>query len=341
MKNTETRKRITLKDIADKTGYSVSAVSHALRDMPDISVEAKNYIKSCAAKLGYVGNASATSLRTGYSKCVAIIVGDLANPHFAFVAKEVEQTLSQSGYSTFIMSTNESKSDERKAILTACDRNVDGIILCPTQNPEGTENIDLITSLHIPCVLIGRHFENYAINSVISNDLQAGYLLAKHVLNMGHRKIAYLNTMYPNSSSRERMKGVLEAVNECKEHVEFTELFFEYKNHQFEHLMDQNGDFCFSALIAYNDLMAWLVINYIERLGKTVPEDFSLVGFDNLHSYLPLPFKLTSIAPPRHVMPRNAVKLLLAAIENPAAPPKKIVLDVELQNRGSVKQLIP
>ena len=339
MRNTAPHKRITLKDIADKTGYSVTAVSHALRDMSDISSEAKNYIKDCALKLGYVRNASAASLRTGHSRSVAVIVGDLANPHFSFVAKEIEQTLSQSGYSTFIMSTNESKSNERGAIISAGDKNVDGIILCPVQSPEGTENIDLIRSLHIPCVLIGRHFEDPTISSVTSNDYQAGYLLGKHLLDMGHRRIAYLNTMYSNSSSRERFQGAMAAMQECSDPVALTELFFEQENHQLEQLVDQDSNLRFTALIAFNDVMAWVAIKYIESLGMHVPNDLSLAGFDNLHSYLPLPFNLTSIAPHKHVMPQRAAELLLAIMENPAEPPRQIMLEAELRDRGSVRNL--
>ena len=337
--NCKKNKRVTLKDIADKTGYSITAVSHALKDMPDISQEAKNYIKDCADRLGYIGNSSASSLRTGRSKSVAVILGDLANPHFAFVAKEIEQKLSQSGYYTFIMSTNESKSNERQAIITAFDKNVDGIILCPVQNPEGTENIELINNFNIPFVLIGRHFKNYPANSVTSNDLKAGYFVGKHILDMGHEKIAFFNTMYPNSSSSERKKGVFSAINESNKKVKISELFFEHKNHQFEDLFDSKGLLNYTAIIAYNDLIAWTIIKYLNNNGKSIPDDISLVGFDDLHAYLPLPFKLNSIAPPKHIMPQKAVSLLLESIENQDIAPKQIVLDVELHNRGSVKKI--
>lgn len=340
MNNIEPFKRVTLKDIAKKTGYSVSAVSHALKDMPDISQEAKTYIKNCANRLGYIGNSSASSLRTGRSKSVAVILGDLANPHFAFVAKEIEQHLSKTDYYTFIMSTNESKSDEKKAITTAFDKNVDGIIICPSQNPEGTENIELLKKYNIPFVLIGRHFKNYKANSVVPNDFKSGYLLGKHILESGHEKIAYFNTMYPNSSSIERKNGVLKAIHESDKKIEISEFFFEQKNHQFEELIDEKNQIRFTAIIAYNDLIAWTIIKHLGQLNKSIPEDISLVGFDNLHSYLPLPFKLTSIAPKKHIMPQYAVELLLKAIE--AQDPsfsKQIVLDVELHDRKSVKKV--
>jgi len=340
LSSTKPFKRVTLKDIAEKTGYSVTAVSHALKDMPDISQEAKNYIKNCADRLGYIGNSSASSLRTGRSKSVAVILGDLANPHFAFVAKEIEQHLSKSDYYTFIMSTNESKGDERKAITTAFDKNVDGIIICPSQNPEGTENIELLTRFNIPFVLIGRHFKDRKTNSVVPDDFKSGYLLGKHLLDMGHRKIAYFNTMYPNSSSRERKNGVLKAINESNKNVELNEFFFEQKNHQFEELFDDEKQLRFTAIIAYNDLIAWTIIKHLEHFDKSIPEDISLVGFDNLHTYLPLPFKLTSIAPQKHIMPQCAVNLLLKAIEaQNQSFSEQIVLDVELHDRKSVKKI--
>ena len=93
-----TGKRITLSDIAKKTGYSINTVSHALNNKSDISEETKKFIKETADSMGYIQNSSASFLRSGKSKCISVIVGDIANPHFAILVKEIEMTAKEYGY---------------------------------------------------------------------------------------------------------------------------------------------------------------------------------------------------------------------------------------------------
>lgn len=124
-------KKITLADIAKKTGYSVNTVSHALRDMKDISKEVKNYINDTARKMGYIPNISAGYLRSGKTMSIAVIIKDMADVTTANIIKSIEYTLSKKGYSMFVMNTDGDEKEERSAITRALSQNVDGIIISP------------------------------------------------------------------------------------------------------------------------------------------------------------------------------------------------------------------
>lgn len=332
------KKPVTLKDIAADTGFSITTVSHALRDMPDISDGTKKIVRERARALGYIGNASASSLRSGFSNIVAVLLGDLSNPHFSFMAKEIETQLRQYGYSAFFMNTNEDEETERNAIMLALARQVDGIILCPAQKNGSSENLRFILNTNTPCVLIGRHFSDVAASCVACDDRKGGLLAGRHILEKGHRNILFIDSLISNSSSIERREGFLQALQEFQEPVRFSVVKF-----------DENGDYLkpvltpqknpYTALIAFNDLIAWDILCRLPQHGLRVPEDLSLVAFDNLHSCLPLPFALTSVSSSKIRMPRKSVELLMEKIKNNNIPVSRMILDVELIDRDTVRTI--
>lgn len=335
MNEQKSNKLPTLKDIASETGYSITAVSHALKNMPDISPATRKIIQDCANRLGYIANASATSLRTGKSNTVAIILGDLSSPHFSFIAKEAEKQFEQKGYSAFFMHSNEQHDIERKSIMAACSRNVDGIIICPTQTPYSCDNINFIRSLNIPCVIIGRHFHDIDMDCVVSDDVKAGELAAEHILSQNHNSILYINTPIYNSSSHERLRGFKEVCYK-KGITNIKEIVYDNNGDYFKEIATSIVDSQYTAIVAFNDMIAWDLMVELKKIGKSVPEDIALVGFDNLHSLLSLPFELTSISCSKNAMTTKAVELLLKRMQNPDLPTEKITLNVTLFDRGTV-----
>lgn len=333
------RKPVTLKDIAADTGYSITTISHALKDMSDISEATKAHVRERAQALGYIGNASASSLRSGVSHTIAVLLGDLSNPHFSFMAKEIETYLRQKDYSAFFMDTEEDEEVERKAIVLALSKRVDGIVICPAQNRNSSENIRFILGAHVPCVLIGRHFPDLSLNYVVCDDRKGGMLAAQHLLAHGHRRILYVDTPIQNSSARERREGFEQALREWPDPVEHTVICFDEEGRYISSLADRQGGTPYTAVVVFNDLIAWDLLCRLPAYRLRVPEDLSLIGFDNLHSYLPLPFPLTSISSSKIAMPRKAVDLLIEQIRDPHIPCSHLTLDVELIERPSVRAL--
>jgi LacI family transcriptional regulator len=171
------RRPVTLKDIAKITGYSVNTVSRALRDKEDISDETKKKIKKISLDIGYINNAQASSLRLGHTKTIAVILGDISNPYFGIQMKEIENRARGEGYSSFLINTNENVELEWEAIRSALNKNVDGILICPSQHNE--DNIRYLMETGVPFVQIGRYFENLGASYVLQNDELGGYQAVK------------------------------------------------------------------------------------------------------------------------------------------------------------------
>ena len=165
---------VTLKDIAQATGFSANTVSRALADKPDISEETKKVIREKASEMGYIANALASFLRSGVSRNIAIIVGDISNPHFSVMVKEMQTLLQRKGYNSIIFNTDEKAAMERQAITTSLSQNVDGIILCPA--PGGEENIRFLQMHDKPFVMIGRHFSGQDASYVVCDDVNGARL---------------------------------------------------------------------------------------------------------------------------------------------------------------------
>ena len=333
------QKAITLKDIAKDTGYSITAVSHALHDRSDISAEAKAIIAESAAKLGYIGNHTASSLQSGYTRIIAVIVGDTANPFFAFLTRTLENELRAHGYSLFFMNTSEDESIERECLLLAARQHVDGIIWCPVQQTE--DNLKLIEDTHIPFVIIGRYFRGHSANYVSSNDYKAGRLVGEHLISKGHFKSIYIDTLQQNSSSLERYEGFISAYRSCGKPYQTEIVYFDTEGNYFQQLFQSDGLWRASAVVAYNDLIAWDVLTRSAQLTKSskISGQLSIIAFDNLHSFLPLPFPLTSVSASKASLARRSAEILLRQIEHPYIPLEHLTLDVELIDRGTVNDI--
>lgn len=324
------KKAVTLRDVAETVGYSINTVSHALRDKDDISEDTREKIKQTAAQLGYITNAQASSLRLGYTKTIAVILGDISNPHFAIITKEIEEKAGQLGYSTFFISTGEDEGKELKAIQTALNKNVDGIIICPTQKSSG--NIRYLKSSGLPFVLIGRRFEDIDTDYVVCDDELGGYQATMCLLRHGHRDILMLNGPAYVSSAKDRYAGYCRALKEYGIALR-PELVLEAemtcgRNQALLKKAEECG-ISYSAIFAFSDLLAWEAWSYQIKCGRRVPEDCSIIGFDYISSRMVLPFELSSISSHKYKMSASAVELLLEKI-NGSTKCSHIVIDTKL-----------
>lgn len=310
------KRGITLKDIAARTGYSINTVSRALRGKDDISEETIEKIKEAASEMGYVNNTIASSLRLGYTNTLAVILGDISNPHFAIMTKEIENHARERGYLAFLFNTNEDKDVEREAIQIAIHKNVDGIIICPTQI-DG-DNIRFLKESQIPFILIGRKCEDEQVSYVVCDDTLGGYLATKHLLDNGHRRILLLNGPGYISSSRERFEGYKKALAEKHIPLEESlvrEVMLADNNLQstMEDIFSQGIDF--TAIFAFSDSIAWSVWCWLDSHGYKVPEDYSLIGFDHIQSRMAIPFSLATISSYKTQMSITAVDCILKLIQ--------------------------
>ncbi|OQB98492.1 MAG: HTH-type transcriptional regulator DegA [Spirochaetes bacterium ADurb.Bin110] len=331
--------RVTLKDIAAKTGYTINTVSRALKNKDDISLQTRQKIQEVAKEMGYIGDSIAGALRSGHSKTVAVILGDISNPHFAIIVREIETGLRRHHYSTFIINTDENPENEAEAIRLALSRMVDGIIICPTQQSD--ENLTFLINQNIPFVLIGRHFigRDDCATSVVCDDFMGGRLATEHLLGLGHRNILFLNGPLFISSASERLAGYKEALISAG--LAFDERMVRevpIVAGDCKHVIDEvvQDKIQFTAILAFSDLIAYEAMYALQLHGFQNPRDYAIVGFDNIQSKFLFPFPLTSIGSSKTTMARRAVNLLLEALNsNKPIVHQEIVLKARLIVRAS------
>lgn len=333
----KTKHVITLKDIANDTGFSINTVSRVLNNKDNIADKSREQILRSAQKLGYVKNSLAGSLRSGSSGTIAIIISDVSNPIFGSLVKEIDALLRMKNYCAFILNTNEEKDLEQNAVYVAIGKKVDGVILCPNQ--QSRASIDLLVANDVPYVLMGRHFDNQEDDTVVWDDRRGGYLATTHLIRKGRKDILFLNGPEYISSSKERLMGYKKALSENG--IPFDDrLVKECPIISSNILSLISKQLCdgpkFNALFAFNDLIALESVLALQQLGFRVPEDIAVIGFDNIQSRLPMPMQLTTINIPITETAQQVVNLLISQIRgDEQATPKHIVLDTDLVVRQS------
>lgn len=327
-----THQPATLKDIANATGYSVNTISRALRDKDDIAPGTREKIKEIAAQMGHINNTIASSLRLGYTKTIAVILGDISNPHFGIMMKEIENRARSFGYTSFLLNTNENEEQEREAIQSALNKNVDGIILCPVQQTDA--NVRYLMQLNLPFIQIGRYFPRLQASYVICNDELGGFQATSYLLKKGHRDIVMLSGPSYISSARERLAGYRRAYGEFGLPVR-EDLIRE---------VSVTGNGCkevlrsilkeklrFTAIFGFSDMILWDAWTVLAQYGYRIPEDCSLIGFDNIQSRLSIPFPLSTVSSFKTMMSTTSVDCLMELIQDAKE---------ESENRRLIRQTI-
>lgn len=281
--------KVTLKDIAQKLGVTVGTVSHVLNGIDDISAPTRERVMKAAKEMGYIPNSSAVSLRSGKTNTIAIIVPDISNPHLANQVKLIEEGLRQKNYTAIILNTNEDEEAEYNAIVTACSRNVDGILLCPSQ--QSRDNIEFLQKVEIPYVLIGRYFADGNSDYVTADDLEGGRLAGKWLIDKGYKKPVYIGAYKYIEPSVLRFDGLCQAFLEEKIVLDNSR-FFETSSkgdgnaEAFKRLSESGVEY--DSIVAFSDFIAF-------ELMSMVKKEIPVIGFDAINSHMHIPFSYVSV----------------------------------------------
>lgn len=311
-------KRVTLKMIAEETGYTINTVSHALKGKADISAKTTEIIRQKAQEMGYINDMTASSLRSGFTRTIALILPNVANPFWAVLIKGINLELYKAGYTSLIMDTDENSILEYRAAQSAISRKVDGIILCPNQLD--TKAIELIEKHHIPYILLGRKFDDLDTSYVVWDDENGGFLATSHLLSLGKRKILFLNGPRHISSSTERFRGYCRALASYQvpyqsSLVAETTISAAGDNEDLLQILRQDLDF--DAIFSFSDFIAWEVMVLLPSLKKKDLRQIPIVGFDDIQSDLRLPLSFTTIGADKELEAKKVVESLLNMIREP------------------------
>lgn len=313
-------KKVTLKDIAKELNVTVGTVSHVFNGRDDISEETRARVLETAERMGYISNSAAASLRLGKTRTVAIIVPDISNPHIAHQIKLIEDRFSALGYTVIILNTNESDKAEYSAIVTACGRQVDGILLCPSQH--STSNIEFLNKMEVPYLLIGRSFDGFDADYVHADDKKGGYLAGKYLVSRGCKKPLYVGAYSRITASVDRLEGVRRAFAE--KGIRVREVETNPQCDDAESLLKDvtcDGE-SYDCIVAFSDLIAFKLISLVDKSVR-------VVGFDAVNRHLYMPFPYVSVGMTGNGWSDKAADILMEKI-NGSKEKYRELIDVEL-----------
>ncbi len=322
---------VTLQDIADATGYTVNTVSRALKDKDDIGRETRLRIQRIAREMGYVRNYLASSLRSGRTKMLAMIAGSMTNPFYAILADLIQREAVRLGYSLCILCSQDDPDTELKAVEMAISRQVDGVLITPCSFDSPA--LSQLRSSGIPFVLLSRFQEGTRDDCVYCDDEEGGYLAAKHLIETGHRKLAMLSFHQVVFASRKRFSGFRRACAEAG--IPDSDVHYGCVGDP-DGVLSKLREWIasgVSGLFSFCDVEAWSAITLLENSGLRVPEDLTVVGFDNILGYIGFPKPISSIDCHLQEEACTAIDLLRNRIHDPSLPPQQVMLPVEIIRR--------
>ncbi|CAM4292963.1 LacI family transcriptional regulator [Paenibacillus endophyticus] len=333
--------KATIYDIAREAGVSIATVSKVMNDKGKISAARRNQILSIMQRLQYQPSAIASALTGKHTYTLGLLIPDIANPFFAEVARAVEDRGHQFGYCVIICSTDNKDERIERYMTVLKQKQVDGIII-----GTGLENHAMLEELRsiIPIVVIGREVTPLDVPTVVADDYRGGRLAAEHLLALGHVRMAVLAESLLISSSRDRLRGFQDAIEDAgyalpdDSIIACGHVLEDSKARVVKLLRGGNRP---SGLFCFNDLLAVGALQAAKESNVHVPSELSVVSFDNtiLASVTNPP--LTSIAQPMNQLGEAAVDLLLRQFEHGDLVHQRVSLRTELIVRQSTDAAHP
>lgn len=308
-------KRTTIKDVASLAGVSAATVSRALDDRPEISAETKEKVRDACRRLSYVPNAAARGLTGRRTHVIGMVVPDVSNPYFSGMATAIERRAAQEGYRVLLSNSMRSEEQEIRAIDQFLARQIDGLLVAAISPRSQARHDALLRGL--PCVYLGvNHSE--ACSYVMTDNTVGAYEATRYLLDLGHRDILFFGGRETSRTRELRIKGFYQAMAE--EGLEGRELVAvgdvrQLRQWSYERALElfESGRTP-DAIFAFSDITALKIMEAAEERGIRIPEDVSLLGYDNI-SFAALPrIDLTTVSQRKFRAGEIAVTRLLEQI---------------------------
>lgn len=340
---------VTIKEVAEKAGVSITTVSHVVNETRYVSDELTEKVYEAMRDLRYRPNIVARSLRSGQTKTIGLILPDISNPFFAEFSRKIEDKGFTFGYNVILCNADEDDAKQQRYIDVLLSKQVDGLIFFSTGYLDTINQT--LDRYDIPVVITDREPEGVNSDIVLIDNRMGGYQAARYLLSLGHRRIACISGPSLIRPSAQRVGGYRAALEEAGVDVDEdlirTGTFrFESGEAEMRQLMKLPDPP--TAVFTCNDLMALGAMKAVQSAGLRVPEDFSIVGFDNSPLSKMVYPQLTTVSQPVTEMADLTVELLVEKINikenqkrNKALKPeyKRVILDTRLIIRESCMSL--
>jgi LacI family transcriptional regulator len=336
----------TIKDVALQAEVSVTTVSHVVNDTRHVSAKVRERVELAIRELGYVPNAMARSLKSNTTSTLGMLIPNSSNPYFAEIVRIVEDRCFAAGYTLVLCNTDDEPQRQSVYLKVLAERRIDGLIVVSTGAGTGTDDsASLAKQLHglrVPTVLVDREIDDPACDLVETAHMQGGLLAVRHLLSLGHKRIACIGGPVGVMPSEQRVEGWRMALAESGATPDIADAgallwrggFTSQGGYEAMHAILRTERKP-SAVFVCNDLMAIGALRAAHESGVRVPDELSIVGFDDieLSAYMSPP--LTTVAQPKERIGALAVDMLLERVSGKRRDALKVVLQPELRVRAS------
>jgi LacI family transcriptional regulator len=327
----------TISDVAKLAGVSAMTVSRVLNNSGYVSRQTRSRVEAAIAELAYVPNALGRQLRSKRTKMLALVLSDIMNPFFTTIARGVEDAAGARGFSVMFCNTDESETEEAQYLLMLVERQVDGVLLVPA-NSSG-KSLRMLLAHRMPVVVLDRRIQSRRVDSVRSDSEAGAYTLTQHLIGLGHRRIAVLTGRRSVSTSVDRVAGYRRALLDADLDLDDDLVIYGEYNQLEGHRMAQRilaVEPRPTAIFAANNFIAFGAMRALREAAIRIPEEMSLVAFDDLPAaWMSDPF-LTVVDQPAYEIGRRGAELLLSRLDgSTTGPGHEVVLSSELIIRRS------
>ncbi len=329
--------RVTRKEVARQAGVSTATISYVINNGPrPVAAETRERILRAIEQLGYYPNELARSLRRQQTTTIGLVIPDLLNPVYASLARSLEKICFEHGYVIIVCSTNRDMDKERRFAELLRAKQVDGVVFLP--DSASLEAIDILCEAHVPVVVLEHDVPGQ--HCITLNDLRGGMIGTEHLLDLGHRRIGFIQQEPNYTTSRRRLEGASLALRQAGLEPDPALIVACESDHAAgAAAMDRLLALVEppSAVFAHNDVIALGAMHAIQKAGLSVPGDISVMGYDDIASAAFFAPPLTTISYPKDAMARSAAQRLLMMIDPHCEPPAPTteLLPVELVIRQS------
>jgi len=330
-------KKLTIRDVAKMLGVSYATVSRALSGSPGISEATRKRVMTTCEEVGYTTNHIARSLVIRESKLIGLILGNIDNPFIGRLASNTEIHARSRGYNLILCNSTSLKEQEVEVFSLLMGRQVDGIIIVPSSANSYGALEKYINQ--IPTVFVGENMKDSRVNYVAVDNFKGTYIGTEYLVSLGHRSIAYIGRRPDSVTHQLRGDGYIAV---CREHG-MDPYFIDntlqpFSSTETGYVLAKkffSASPKHTAIFAATDTIALGIIKAADELGISIPNDFSLIGFDNISFASLSRIDLTTINQPLPEMASTAVNMLIDMIQNPLASYSHQVLAPTLIKRGT------
>ncbi len=331
------RRRVTINDVARASGVSCSTVSRVLSGYEFVRETTRNRVMQAVEQLGFVANLQARSLASGHSRIVGLVVPNLDNGYVGTITQGIDQELAHANFDLMLYTSHRHAGKESFYVSAIANGLTEGLLLVAPLVP--ATYLDALHEQDLPYVLIDQADPTESSSVVEADNWQGAYEATRYLIQLGHTQIAFITGALQVRSAGDRLRGYRTALSDCgipfREELVVEGDYQQQTGYEITRHLLQDVDSPPTAIFASNDLSAFGAMDAARECGLRIPDDISVIGFDDIPQASLVYPKLTTVRQPLVEMGQVAVKMLMERIEDQSRPPQQVALATQLVIRDS------